>query len=82
MRYDEELPQRPPMAVAAALEALRDAFRDYRADLIRHRDGTWHFELTRRGDGPGPWCLISGSPRKIYDTLTNSQGAQAESQDT
>ncbi|HLI36470.1 MAG TPA: hypothetical protein VKV80_03920 [Streptosporangiaceae bacterium] len=62
--------QRPPLAVVAALQALRDAFRDYRADLTRGRAGTWHFELIRQGDGPGPWCLISGSPRKIYDTLS------------
>jgi hypothetical protein len=88
MRSNEESPRQPPLAVTAALEALRDAFRDYRANLIRHRDGTWHFELTRHGDGSGPWYLISGSPRKIWDILSDgrdkpaSQDMPADGQDT
>ena len=70
MGYDEEQPLRPPLAVTAALRALRASFTDYRATLTGRGDGTWHFEVIRVHGDTGPWCLISQDPREIYDALS------------
>ena len=53
-----------PSGTLTELAALRAALPGYDVIITSH-SRTYRFEATRRGDGPGPWCLIliSGQTR-------------------
>ena len=57
----------PPGALAE-LAALRAALPGYDVTITSH-SRTHRFEATRRGDGPGPWCLISSDPADLWHEL-------------
>jgi len=57
----------PPGALAE-LAALRAALPGYDVTITSH-SRTHRFEATRRGDGPGPWCVISGDPADLWREL-------------
>jgi hypothetical protein len=68
-------PGPPPLAITSAAQALRDACPGYAVTLAWQPSG-WRFHAVRRHDGPGPWCLISASPREICDALTARAGTR------
>ncbi len=62
-------PVLPPGALAE-LAALRAALPGYDVIITSHRR-IHRFEATRRGNGPGPWCLISGDPAYLRRELAD-----------
>ena len=56
----------PPGALTE-LAALRAVLSGYDVTITSHsRTPDHRFEATRRGDGPGPWCLISSDPADLW----------------
>ena len=57
----------PPGALTE-LAALRAALPGYDVIITSH-SRTYRFEATRRGDGPGPWCVVSSDPGDLWREL-------------
>ncbi|MGA2831214.1 MAG: hypothetical protein ABSF03_34470 [Streptosporangiaceae bacterium] len=57
----------PPGALAE-LAALRAALPGYEVTITSH-SRTHRFEAIRRGDGPGPWCVVSSDPADLWHEL-------------
>ena len=57
-----------PSAALTELAALRAALPGYDVIITSH-SRTYRFEATRRGDGPGTWCVISSEPADLWREL-------------
>jgi hypothetical protein len=57
----------PPSALAE-LAALRAVLPGY-AVSITSLSSACRFEAIRRGDGPGPWCVVSSDPADLWREL-------------
>jgi len=51
-----------PSGALTELAALRAALPGYAVTITSHSPA-YRFEATRRGDGPGPWCVVRGQHR-------------------
>ena len=57
-----------PPGMVAELDALRAALPAYGV-LITSNSPRYRFEATRRGGGPGPYCVISSDPADLWREL-------------
>ena len=57
-----------PSGALTELAALRAALPGYDVIITSH-SRTYRFEATRRGDGPGTWCVISSKPADLWREL-------------
>ena len=57
-----------PSGALTELAALRAALPGYDVIITSH-SRTYRFEATRRGDGPGTWCVISSEPADLWREL-------------
>jgi hypothetical protein len=57
-----------PPGLLAELDALRAALPGYEV-LITSHSPRYRFEATRRGGGPGPYCVISSDPADLWPEL-------------
>jgi hypothetical protein len=58
------------------LAQLRAALPGYEVIITSH-SGTCRFEAIRRGDGTGPWCLITTDPADLWRDLVARPADQA-----
>ena len=54
-----------PSGALTELAALRAALPGYAVTITSHSPA-YRFEATRRGDGPGPWCVVSSDPGDLW----------------
>ena len=57
-----------PSGALTELAALRAVLPGYDVNITSHTP-TYRFEATRRGDGPGTWCVISSDPGDLWREL-------------
>jgi hypothetical protein len=57
-----------PSGALTELAALRAALPGYAVTITSHSPA-YRFEATRRGDGPGPWCVVSTDPGDLWREL-------------
>ncbi len=57
-----------PSGALTELAALRAGLPGYAVTITSHSP-TYRFEATRRGDGPGPWCVVSSDPGDLWREL-------------
>lgn len=57
-----------PAGMLAELAALRAALPGYDVNLTSHTPAR-RYEATRRGPGPGTWCVVSADPADLWREL-------------
>ncbi len=62
-----------PAGMQAELAALHAALPGYDVIITSHSPAH-RFEAIRRGDGPGPWCVISSDPADLWHELRGRHG--------
>jgi len=65
-----------PAGMLAELAALRVALPGYDVIVTSHRSRYRYEAIRRHGDGPGPWCVISGDPADLWRELASRSPAQ------
>jgi hypothetical protein len=65
----------------AELAALRVALPGYDVIVTSHRSRYRYEAIRRHGDGPGPWCVISGDPADLWRELAGRAPPAAVSGD-